>query len=264
MSPKHPPEDRNFDDLVQRFGKNIYQTMKGQLRLAVLRRDVDEFLPRDVALSVVDVGAGQGQWSLELTRMGHRVLLSDVSQNMLAQAQALFEQSNLAESALSRTRWLHAPLQQLPERVDERFDLVVCHAVLEWLTDPRAALPHLTAVLKPGGWLSLIYYNVHGLIFKNLLRTNYSKVKRADFSGARGSLTPLNPLYPEQVRDWLTHAGFVIECQSGIRVFHDYIFDADGRSRDKESVVDLELEFSRQLPYRDLGRYIHVLCRYEG
>ena len=48
---------------------------------------------------------------------------------------------------------------------------------------------------------------------------------------------------------------------SGIRVFHDFIFNEEYRERDPQTLVELELQFSRQLPYRDLGRYIHLLCK---
>ncbi len=261
MGKKHPRADRNFDDLSRRFGKNIYQTMKGQLRLAVLRRDLIDWVPEGQALQVLDVGAGQGHWALELTRMGHQVLLTDISAGMLQEAQSLFAEAGLSPSALAATKWLQAPVHELPARLPRTFDMVVCHAVLEWLAEPQKALAHLASVARPNGWLSLIFYNVDGLIFKNLLRTNYKKVLQSDFTGARGSLTPVNPLHPSEVLTWLDEAGFELVCQSGIRVFHDYILDPLARARDAEQVIQLELAYSRRAPYRDLGRYIHILAR---
>lgn len=48
-------------------------------------------------------------------------------------------------------------------------------------------------------------------------------------------------------------------CHSGIQVFHDYILDPGDRGKTPDTVLDLELEFSRIQPYRDLGRYQHLL-----
>ena len=48
---------------------------------------------------------------------------------------------------------------------------------------------------------------------------------------------------------------------SGIRVFHDYIFNEEHRARDPQILLELELEFSQQEPYRSLGRYVHFLLR---
>lgn len=261
MSKKHPPIDRNFDDLTHRFKKNIYQTMKGKLRLAVLKRDLAEHLDPGQNLSVLDVGAGQGHWALEMARMGHCVLLSDVSAAMLEESRALFASSDLSEAQKEATAWLHAPMHLLPDQLNQSFDMVMCHAVLEWLAEPQQALNYLTPLVKPNGWLSLIFYNVDGLIFKNLLRTNYKKVRSEDFSGARGSLTPLNPLRSEQVMAWLATANLEVVCHSGIRVFHDYILDTEARALDSEQVMEMELLYSRRPPFRDLGRYIHLLCR---
>ena len=38
--------DRNFDDLAPRFKRNVYGGLKGELRLRVLQRDFDEFIPQ--------------------------------------------------------------------------------------------------------------------------------------------------------------------------------------------------------------------------
>lgn len=257
---KHAHQDHNFDTLAKRFQRNIYQTLKGQLRLAVLRQDFDEFIPVR-PLSVLDVGAGQGHWALELTRRGHRVLLNDLSAQMLAQAREQFELAQLPPEALAQTRWLQGPIQALAGDLQEHFDLITCHAMMEWLEDPKTLFPLLMPLLKPGGWLSLVFYNVHGLVYKNLLRGNFAKVEAKDYRGYRGSLTPVSPLEPEQVLAWSQTAGLQLICHSGIRVFHDYVLDPQQRNSNPEALIRNELACSRQDPYRGLGRYVHLLLR---
>jgi S-adenosylmethionine-dependent methyltransferase len=254
--------DRNFDGIAPRFKRNIYDSPKGQLRLAVLRRDLAEFLPMEHgALKVLDAGGGQGQFALELADKGHHVLLTDVSAEMLQLAQAAL--AARAPDVQNRVRIVQSPLQALRQKpeVGGKFDLVMCHAVIEWLDKPEDLAGHLAPLVRPGGYLSLIFYNLDGMIFKNLLRTNFRKIQRQDYKGFRGSLTPTHPLKLVQVRQWLEEQSLEEVCCSGIRVFHDYIFNAHDRNREPDTLQDMELEFSRQLPYRDLGRYIHVLCR---
>ncbi len=260
MNEKHPELDRNFDDLVDRFQRNIYDSMKGQLRLAVLRRDFAEFIPQ-LPLRVLDVGAGQGQWALELLAAGHSVFLTDISREMLALARDLIDRSSLPPAAKERARWLHCPVQELGDRVHETFDMIVCHAIMEWLEQPSRLLQWIEPLLADDGWCSIIFYNRDGLIFKNLLRTNYAKVEAGDFRGNKGGLTPLNPLQPTEVLQWIQAAGYEVICQSGIRVFHDYILDKSHYQKDPAAVERLELAYSRLPPYRDLGRYIHLLLR---
>ncbi len=260
MVDKHPLEDRNFDDLALRFQSKIYDSMKGRLRLAILRRDFDEHVTLE-AKRILDLGAGQGQWAIEMLRRGAQVHLTDISAEMLSLARTNIHKANLSAEQKDRASFQQISLQDMAREKVAPFDMVTCHAVLEWLDQPTDFFAAMTPLLAAGGWCSVIFYNLNGLIFKNLLRTNYAKVKAEDFRGARGGLTPLNPLAPEQVLEWARQWQYEVICQSGIRVFHDYVLDKQLYQRDPEAVEELELLYSRQPPYRDLGRYVHLLLR---
>lgn len=250
--------DRNFDDLAHRFQRNVYSSLKGSIRLAVLQRDLDEFLPgADSVLRVLDAGGGQGQMASYFAQQGHEVLLCDISEEMLAMAQRNLSEAGLLGQVVLRQQ----SIQDLVAAEGPLFDVVVCHAVLEWVADPKALLSTLSRALKPGAILSLIYYNLNGLIYKNLLRNNFKKIRRQNWQGYPGSLTPSNPLRPEDVNRWLGELQLEILCESGIRIFHDYILQSEERNRDPEGLLEMELKHSRLAPFTHLGRYIHVLCK---
>lgn len=263
-------QDRNFDDLATRFQKNIYGGLKGQIRLAVLKRDFTEcvgihpFGEKELGrpLRILDAGGGQGQFSLEFAQAGHQVVICDISQEMLKLARIQAE----ALGIVSQVEFIHSAIQDLGQVLGDhpegkQFDLVLCHAVMEWVARPPELLESLMTYLKPEGFLSLTFYNLHSLIYKNLLRTNFKKILQQDYGGSRGSLTPINPLYPEQVLTWLAALPLDLLATSGIRVFHDYIFNEEHREREPENLIALELAFSRQQPYQSLGRYMHLLAR---
>jgi S-adenosylmethionine-dependent methyltransferase len=268
MAKQPDDQDRNFDDLAQRFQKNIYGGLKGDIRLAVLERDFREHFiyapfgeknftkPR----RILDAGGGQGLFALKFAQAGHFVVICDISMEMLK----LAEQDVVRLGLQENVQLIHCAIQDLPQHLplDEcKFDIVLCHAVLEWVINQQELLAILNSYVQSSGLLSLTFYNLHSLIYKNLLRTNFKKIQTGDFGGARGSLTPINPLYPEQVFNWLSALPLEILATSGIRVFHDYIFNDEHRERDPKSVVELELAFSRKQPYQLLGRYIHVLSQ---
>jgi S-adenosylmethionine-dependent methyltransferase len=255
--------DRNFDDLAARFQKKVYGTPKGSIRLAVLEKDLREFFPLAMApagsfpLRVLDAGGGTGPFSAALARRGHRITLCDLSENMLALARERFANEGTGDLLTL----CHCGIQQMDPGKGPGFDLVLCHAVLGWVADPEQVLSCLAALVRPGGMLSLTFYNLNGMIFKNLLRTNYKKILKKAYAGYPGSLTPAWPRRPEQVLEWLSSLPFDLLCHSGIRVFHDYILSPQDREKAPATVLDLECEFSRIPPYRDLGRYQHLLCR---
>lgn len=266
MAKQPDNQDRNFDDLAKRFRKNIYGGLKGDVRLAVLERDCQACLPiapfqqPGNRWRILDAGGGQGQFSLQLAAAGHEVVLCDISAEMLKLAEAHITHCQLQD----RVTLVHAAIQDLPRVIDDhRFDFVICHAVMEWMQDPQSLLPCLLNYLKPEGYLSLTFYNLHSLIYKNLLRTNFKKIRSRDYAGQKGSLTPINPLMPEQVLQWVGELSLQLLSHSGIRVFHDYIFDEEKRERDPAGLVEMELLFSQQEPYRSLGRYQHLLLQHK-
>lgn len=249
--------DRNFDDLAHRFRRNVYGGLKGDIRLAVLQRDLDQQLPAlraGTPLRILDAGGGQGQLALQLARLGHRVLVCDISAEMLALADAQIAADGLGGQMCTR----QVSIQTLAAE-GQQFDLVLCHAVLEWVAEPQALLADLLRLVQPAGHLSLTFFNINSIIFKNLLRSNFAKVLAGNFKGSAGSLTPTNPLQPEQVYEWLAQLPLQTCCHSGIRCFHDYILDPARQDLRPDQQLELELIYSRREPYRGLARYIHVL-----
>lgn len=255
-------QDRNFDELALRFQRNIYDSLKGRVRLAVLERDLGEFLPQlfreqtaaELPLRILDAGGGQGPLSLALAQRGHHVMVCDISATMLEQARARAEALGVVE----RVEFFHGPMQSLPKA--EGFDLILCHAVLEWVAEPQAVLQKLRSLMAAGACLSLSFYSEAGMVMKNLLRMNFKKLREPNFKRFRGSLTPDFPRRLEEVELWLQDAGFKVEARSGIRVFQDFILDRQQSAADPEGVVEMELKYSRLEPYWRLGRYLHLLA----
>lgn len=252
-------DDRNFDDLSGRFKKNIYNTAKGKLRLAVLQQDLKSYVENQNGkhpLRILDAGCGQGQLSLWLAAQGHELLLCDHSDEMLNQAKENFAQ----HQPDANVSFLQQPIQQLDKNKLGAFDLVLNHAVLEWVNQPTEVLQTTVSLLKPGGKLSLLYYNRNSLVFRNLIRGNFYKVKSEDYKGEVGGLTPTNPLDPEAVEKDINQLSLNIEVQSGVRVFYDYMSRELQQSRSYDDILEMEQKFCRQAAFCYTGRYMHVIA----
>ena len=245
--------DRHFDELATRFAEKIYGGAKGAIRLAVLQADLAEALP-DKPLRVLDVGAGLGHMSLWLAERGHDVTLAEPAGPMLEGARARF-----AEAEQTAT-FIQAPWQDLLGQLDQRYDLVVCHAVLEWLAEPASILPVLHQLTAPDGMLSLAFYNKNALVYRNLLKGHFRKLRKAEFAGEKQSLTPQQPLDPEEMATQLAEL-WQVESQSGIRVFHDYMPHEFQAKAELIDLLEMELAYRRHPAFAGLGRYLHWICR---
>jgi S-adenosylmethionine-dependent methyltransferase len=253
--------DRNFDDISAHFEKKIYGGLKGQIRLAVLRHDIFNWITTWQAnhnrpLRVLDVGAGLAQIAIELAKAGHDITINDISANMLAIAK-----QNAGDLAQNIT-WHTCPYQDLNDKLSGSYDLILCHALLEWLAEPKAIMQFFDEWLADEGALSLCFYNPVSFVYRNLVMGNFNLLQKTDFKADNGSLTPNNPVAKDEVVAWLDDKHYEILHTSGLRVFHDYSPLKRGGHTNPDAVIEMEVAYSGQAPYKWLGRYLHFLvCR---
>lgn len=252
-------QDRNFDDLAEKFEQNIYGTLKGQIRQCILRDELELILSTFPAgpLNVLDAGGGIGQMASLLAKKGHQVSLCDLSGEMLRRAEAYASE----QQTMDNTRFIHADIREVDQFLDKPIDLILFHAVLEWVSQPELILKKLYQLLLPGGVMSLMFYNIHGLTLQNLTLGNFAYLRAEMKKRKKRTLSPDYPREPAQVYQWLEQTGFIIESKAGIRVFSDLIRDMPPSANGEQGILEMEKKFSRQQPFLSLSRYIHVTAR---
>ncbi|MBP2281339.1 S-adenosylmethionine-dependent methyltransferase [Psychrobacter sp. PL19] len=292
--------DRSFDTIADHFEKKVYGGLKGEIRLAVLRRDIFEYadkLTKMLArpLRILDVGAGLAQIAIDLALQGHSVVVNDISENMLNKAKASFEKQQAVannnvfdekvfdEKVFGAVTWVVCPYQQLEATLSidnghldsngidkasidksDKFDLILCHALLEWLAEPAAIMDFFDAQLTDNGALSLCFYNPASFDYRNLIMGNFNLLDSPSYKADNEkSLTPNYPVAKQQVESWLQAHHYQTMLTSGLRVFHDYTPLKRGGNTDPEAVIRMELRYSQQEPYKWLGRYLHILATRE-
>ena len=258
--------DRSFDAIADHFEKKVYGGLKGDIRLAVLRRDIFEYSAQmseslGRPLRILDVGAGLAQIAIELAAQGHTLVINDISANMLEKAKASAAQ---IDENLDIT-WYVCPYQELPEKLgtenSEKFDLIMCHALLEWLAEPAAVMDFFDQQLADNGALSLCFYNPASFDYRNLIMGNFNLLDNTEYKADnKKSLTPNHPVAKEEVESWLTAHHYQTIRTSGLRVFHDYAPLKRGGHNDPDAVIRMELRYSQLEPYKWLGRYLHILA----
>ncbi|WP_020558282.1 methyltransferase domain-containing protein [Thiofilum flexile] len=254
-------QDRVFDGLSQRFQRTIYANHdpRGMIRLHITQDDLSKlFKNLPPTHQALDIGAGLGQMSLWLAEQGWTVTLSEPSAEMLTQAQALVQNSAYTQ----QIELLNHSIQTLPSHYSQHFDLIICHAVLEWLAEPQTTLQTLTHYLKPDGYLSLMFFNRTSTEFRHLIAGNLDAVleQRIASDGQKG-LAPISPLLPDEVLSWLPELGLELVQWSGIRCFYDYTYHKIRKTLPLDKVIQLERHYSQIEPWRSLARYQHFILK---
>eukprot|EP01052_Picozoa_sp_SAG31_P030330 SAG31_NODE_3101_length_4673_cov_7.286839_3_plen_394_part_00 len=273
-------KDQAFSGGMEKtFAEHIYGTTKGRLRLAVLQRDLAGFLKvenRSSTMSVLDVGGGLGQMAVLLAQAGHRVLYCDLAPEMVQAAHKAVATAQL----LDRVSCHQVAAQDIGSFVQGRqFELVICHAVLEWVAAPAKCVEQLLNRVAPGCHLSLMFFNHHAEVMQNMVRRTHQspccnlRVTFMIISQVYGNfqhvangmkkrgrkLVPQQSLEPAIVEHWCVAAGGTVISRSGVRCFHDYVGDRTRQQEDYATLEALELEYSQMEPYWRLGRYVHFV-----
>ncbi len=81
-------QDCNFDDIAEKFSRNIYGTTKGQLRQAILWQDSGTAVGAAGAGTAEGAGCRrrEGQTAIKVAQLGHHVTLCDLSAETAARA----------------------------------------------------------------------------------------------------------------------------------------------------------------------------------
>lgn len=244
-----------FSELSQNFQSKIYHSFKGKLRLAILKRDFDLFQFHQTPLKILDIGAGQGQFAYYLASKGHHITLLEPENSMLEIARKHFSESSLKATFLDHS------IEDLPSLSLGKFDLILCHAVLEWLQDPYNSIKQLKSLLTPNGHLSLLFYNLEGLIYHNLIRGNFRYVLKKSYSGQKGGLTPISPIDTSLLEATLRSDHYRILHKSGIRTYYDFMTKENRNKISEEEHLEMELEYSLRSDYLAHARYHHWIIK---
>ncbi|MBN1583600.1 MAG: methyltransferase domain-containing protein [Anaerolineae bacterium] len=239
-------------------------TPLGRLRQDLTMSHLTQYLDSPFrAWNVLDVGGGTGSYALPLAKQGHRVWLLDFSAQMLATARQKARQLDF--SLIDRIDFCHASAQDIPSLFSpDHFDLILCHTLLEYVSEPWEILQGLSTVLRPGGLLSLLFVNPFAaplrwaLAKKDLEKARLAlseQVSTADLFGL-----PRRTFTTESIKEAVARSGIHAVDEYGIRIFADYVpveelADPVFYAR----LLALETAASALFPYKLIARYNHLV-----
>lgn len=251
-------DNKVFESRVAKLEKNVYESLKGRLRLELLTRDISECCPHfsatglSTCMRILDVGGGSGRFARICAERGHMVTVCDLSSEMLARAEAVNDgQSYLHEIQLVEADFL-GDTMLLPKQVD----LLLMHGSAEWMLDPEAAILKAISLITPGGYLSLLIFNKDRSMLKRGINGLLLEGEKAPL---RNKLTPPGAASPHETVSLLAKQNGKLLLQSGIRVFHGFFRQIDQSLLDPDQWLEQELMYYRQKPFSSLGEHTHFI-----
>lgn len=248
-----------FHDLAERYNSSG-EILRQVLRHELTGRGLAAHLPGAPA-RIADVGGGAGQQAIPLSRRGYEVTIIDPSSKMLAEARKRLAREEAG--VRRRVRLVGGTGERAHETLGgETFDSVLCHGVLMYLEDPRPMIHALSALLRPGGVVSVLAKNATALAMRPALEGRYQdalcSLKAERDRGRLGVITRGDTV--EDLYGAFREAGVEALQWYGVRVFTDHLGDRMP-GEDLPEVLELEWEAGRSEPYRSVARLIHLVGR---
>ena len=136
---------------VHRSEANLYELLhpevyskKEQKRITAVLKKIDRQII-DNKKKALDVGAGTGNLTEKLLKMGYHVTATDISPEMCAILTRKYTQY-----LPSKLKVINSPIENL-SLDEDKFDLITSYSVLHHLPDYLSALRKLSSFLKEGG-----------------------------------------------------------------------------------------------------------------
>ncbi len=253
-----------FDDQLAAW-RSWQREPWGRLRYAVVWHVLQRHIADLAAdrLRILDVGGGDGTEAVRLASAGHSVTLVDYSTGMLDLARRSVVDSQVGDRLVA----VQAGIGELDDLDLGRFDLVLCHFVIQYLASPAEAVAAARRRLRPDGLLSLVAPNPASEVLAEAVR-------HRDFDAARDLLVAptthaatfdheVARISPQQGEDLLEQAGLTLVHRYGGRMVLDLIQD-DAVKYDTATfaaIERLEIALCHLSPYRDIGRFWQLIAR---
>ncbi|GGM38159.1 methyltransferase [Micromonospora sonchi] len=212
------------------------------------------------SLTVLDVGGGTGGFAVPLAQAGHQVTVIDASPDALAALTRRAAEAGVAD----RIRGRQGDGDALAGLVEPAsVDLVLCHAVLEFVDDPAPVASALAGALRPGGAASVLVAGRAAAVLGRAMNghLDLAAALAADPAGSAGPRDTLRRRFDvEAAAALLAAAGLTVEEIHGVRVLAGLLPAAVADSQ-LAALVELERTLADRPPWRDIAAQLHLFAR---
>ena len=199
---------------------------------------------------VLDFGSGFGLVANHLAKE-NQVLAVEPNQEMVALRAQEHSYQQLVGS-----------LDQLASLEDARFDVILCHNVLEYVEDRKLLLEEFTRLLKPDGLLSIVKHNEVGRVLQNVVFENDTQKALDLLAGQDLETHSMGLAQAYDLDRAVEDLALKVQGYQGIRVFYGL---QDNRFKGQEgwgeSMLQMELAVCQESPYRDIAFFQHYTLK---
>jgi SAM-dependent methyltransferase len=163
----HEPVRAYYESFGEREWTRLENPGDGFVEYGVTRRMLSKYLKPNSR--ILDIGGGPGRYSMWLAKNGHRVVLADLSPQLLSIARAKLDEAGVSANV---EEIIEADACDLSHWQDDSFDAVLSMGPFYHLPDANdreKALTELRRILRPNGIAFVALMPRYGFLRRTLL-----------------------------------------------------------------------------------------------
>lgn len=254
---------RDFYDKTAEDYDKQYQTPYWKLYHEITWRNIKRFLPKRKDAIILDAGGGTGYWAIRLAKQGYKVVLTDISENMLRVAQRKIETDMLED--LIETKIVD--IRDMSCFPSNHFDMALAEGdPVSYCLDAERAVRELARVIKANahvvvsvdGKYSMLFFMIPRMIGTNkedeLIRFIRTSIYRKAFELQAFTPEELKALFETCGLKVVRVIGKPILTQSIPREKRDEIIE-----KNFEETLNLELKFCDTPSLIGVGGHLEIV-----
>ncbi len=221
---------------------------------------------------VCDIGCGPGRYSLELLKMGYKVTLIDISNNLLK-----FAEKKIKKAGLKAEEYLCLNATELDRLKSNYYDALLLMGPLYHLTkksDRIKVLESTYRMLKKNGTAIIAYMNSWGVLkagfsdFPDRYRSkDYLKqfLDEVSFDNGIEGFTVAHFTLPKKAVSEVKSVGFKVLSYAGCESFAGDMVNLVNEIKEKypksyKNILDLVVQTCECKQFRDTTEHIHIIA----
>ncbi len=257
----YPITPEEYDAVVPKW-KEWQSFPWGKLLYSISRYNIQRNLESH-KYNILDVGGGNGFNSIYFAKRGHSVTLLDYSPAMLTETKQAAEREGLSD----KITLCQADVNNIQDIFQEqRFDLIICHLVIEFVLEPQRVLQNICALLAPNGLLSVLDANRYSEVYRRAFQSSDLAAAqqvidvKAYFHPWFNRQTPL--FSSAEMIEILREGGCTLIGDYGVLCLCAYLPNEPKYDTEYYNALEqLELKLTGTYPYPLLARFYQVLVK---
>jgi ubiquinone/menaquinone biosynthesis C-methylase UbiE len=227
-------------------------------------QNLKQFFPKTRNAAILDAGGGTGYWSIRLAEQGYRVVVTDITENMLKVAREKVKAAGLEAKIETRK----VDIRHMSCFESDSFDMALAEGdPVSYCLDPEGAVRELARVVKPKAYVVVSVDSKYSLISSLISRKSFGKLSRllrtsllkADASGGAFDFQAFTP---EELKTLFEKCGLEVVRIIGKPILSQYI---PREKRDEiisanfARILRLESEFCGVSSIVGLGGHLEIV-----